>query len=88
MNERFIYLSNRMIDELNKIDLATQRAFNAWQDFHNSGNEFFLDSVALSLQGAYNGLEAIFDLIAREVDEVRPQGNNWHQVLLACSNSY
>lgn len=42
MNERFIYLSNRIIDELNKIDLATQRAFNAWQDFQNSGNEFFL----------------------------------------------
>ncbi|NEZ55504.1 hypothetical protein D0962_06705 [Leptolyngbyaceae cyanobacterium CCMR0082] len=44
MNERFIYLSNRIIDELNKIDLATQRAFSAWQDFQNSGNEFFLDS--------------------------------------------
>lgn len=82
MNERFIYLSNRVFDELTKIDLAIQRAFNAWQDFQTSGNEFFLDSVALSLQGAYNGLEVIFDLIAREVDEARPRGNNWHQVLL------
>ena len=37
----------------------------------------------MSLQSTYNGLETIFELIAREVDEKRPRGNNWHKLLLS-----
>jgi hypothetical protein len=62
--------------------LAVQRAQRGWHDFQSSGNDLFLDSVSLSLQGAYNGVEVVFELIARLVDRNRPKGENWHQLLL------
>jgi hypothetical protein len=36
----------------------------------------------LSLQGAYNSVEVVFELIAREIDGDKPIGENWHQLLL------
>jgi hypothetical protein len=82
VNKKYIRLSERILDELDKIDTCLLRAFRGWHDFKNSNNELFLDSVALSFQGIYNGLEIIFQLIVREVDEERPNGENWHQLLL------
>ena len=76
MSAQFLRLSTRILDELEKIDLAIQRAQRGWRDFQNSGNDLFLDSVSLSLQGAYNGVEVIFELIAREIDGVKPKGEN------------
>ena len=82
MNDPLIRLSERIFDEVAKITLAVQRAQRGWHDFQSSGNDLFLDSVSLSLQGAYNGVEVVFELIARLVDRNRPKGENWHQLLL------
>ena len=83
MNDPLIRLSERIFDEVAKITLAVQRAQRGWNDFQSSGNDLFLDSVSLSLQGAYNGVEVVFELIARLlVDRNRPKGENWHQLLL------
>ena len=82
MSDPFVRLSRRIMDEVEKITLAMKRVQRGWHDFQSSGNDLFLDGVSLSLQGAYNGVEVIFELIARLVDRNRPKGENWHQLLL------
>ena len=82
MTQSLHRLADRIEDELGKIDLCLQRLLKAWQSFQTSKNELFLDSVALNIQAAYNGLENIFLLIAKEVDGACPSDSNWHQVLL------
>ena len=64
MSDPFVRLSRRIVDEVEKIALAVKRAQPGWHDFQGSGNDLFLDSVSLSLQGAYNGVEVFFELIA------------------------
>jgi hypothetical protein len=43
-----------------------------------SGDEFYLDSVALNLHSFYTALERVFELIATTIDQEKPQGENWH----------
>lgn len=82
MTAQLARLAQRIFDELEKVNLAIQRAQRGWNDFQDSGNDLFLDSVALSLQSAYNGIEVILGLIARDVDRHQPKGDRWHQTLL------
>jgi len=41
-----------------------------------------LESVALNLHGFYSGVERLFELIARRVDQNLPSGDMWHRDLL------
>lgn len=41
-----------------------------------------MDGVALNLHSFYSGIERIFELIAANVDDMLPEGENWHQILL------
>jgi hypothetical protein len=82
VSDPLVRLSERISDEVVKINLAVQRAKRGWHDFQSSGNDLFLDSISLSLQGAYNGVEVIFELISRLVDRNQAKGENWHQLLL------
>lgn len=75
-------LSRRIIGELNSINAALERANKGWQKFQQSTDDLYVDSVALSFQSAYTGLERLFELIVREIDGNRPDGINWHQQLL------
>ncbi len=59
-----------------------ERAQEGWRRAQRSGDDLYLDSAALNLHGFYAGLERLFALIASVVDGTRPQGANWHQVLL------
>ncbi len=45
--------------------------------------EYFLAAAALDLHGFYAGIERLFELIARELDESVPGGRHWHRDLLA-----
>jgi predicted component of type VI protein secretion system len=47
-----------------------------------SGDDLYLDGVALNLHGFYAGLERLFQLIAATIDGDVPQGANWHTLLL------
>lgn len=47
-----------------------------------TGDDGYLDGVALNLHGFYAGVERIFEDIAREMDEGTPSGPDWHQSLL------
>ena len=59
-----------------------RRVEEGWQRAEHSGDDYYLDGVALNLHGFYNGLERLFERTATVVDGSLPQGENWHQVLL------
>ncbi|MEM9164314.1 MAG: hypothetical protein AAGC54_14755 [Cyanobacteria bacterium P01_F01_bin.4] len=75
-------ISRRIEEELGDINLAIRRALQAWEKFEQSDDELYVDSVALNIQGAYTGLERLFEQIAKDVDDSRPHDINWHQQLL------
>lgn len=43
---------------------------------------YFLDSAALNLHGVYNGIERLFEAIARDLDDSVPGGPTWLRDLL------
>lgn len=75
-------LAQRIIKEFQSINVALERAVLAWQKFEQTNDELYIDSAALNLQGAYNGVERLFVIIVRDIDGEQPVGNNWHQQLL------
>lgn len=82
MKKGYLVLASRIREELSEIEKAVDRALRAWDAAKLKGDDAYLDSVALNLHGFYTGLERIFELIATEVDQSKPQGENWHQELL------
>lgn len=82
MNERLTQLADRIRDDLAALSRVAERAGEGWTRAQRSGDDFYLDGVALNLHGFYGGLERIFELIATAVDGTRPKGENWHQALL------
>lgn len=82
MSERLLKLAERIRDELAELGWLVERAQEGWRRAQRSGDDFYLDSVALNLHGFYAGLERLFELIATVVDGTMPRGANWHQVLL------
>ena len=82
MSERLLRLAERIRDELADLDRLVGRAQEGWRRAQRSGDDFYLDGVALNLHSFYAGLERLFELIATTVDGTMPQGGNWHQMLL------
>jgi len=82
MNKKFLTLAGRIREEISEIKLIIDRTQGGWERARQSGDEFYLDSVALNLHSFYTALERIFELIAITIDQVKPQGENWHQELL------
>jgi hypothetical protein len=68
--------------ELSELEQVLTRVQEAWERMRLSGDDFYLDSVALNLHGFYSGIERIFEKLAETVDGSLPTGENWHQVLL------
>jgi len=66
------------------LDHLLQRALQGWTRSQTSTKEqgVYLDSVALNLHGFYSGLERLFELIARHIDQSTPSGEMWHRDLL------
>lgn len=75
-------LALRIRQELGELELVLARISEGWQRARRSGDDYYLDSVALNLHGFYSGLERIFTLIAETIDGSLPQGENWHLLLL------
>ena len=61
-----------------------QIRLKVWEDSKKSSDELevYMDSVTLNLHGIYSGIERIFELIARRVDQNMPAGDLWHRKLL------
>ncbi|MCK8824315.1 hypothetical protein [Fuchsiella alkaliacetigena] len=82
MNKRYLTLISRIEDELSDLEEVVERVEKAWQRVEKSNDDLYLDSVALNLHGFYAGLERVFELIATEIDESKPEGASWHRDLL------
>ncbi len=76
-------LSARILEELNEISTAAKRVKMAWGKAIDKNDDLYFDSVALNLHSFYSGIEKIFKLIAKEIDENIPDASNWHEELLA-----
>lgn len=81
-HKRYLTLAGRIRQELSELERLVERVRLGWQRVKKTGDDFYVDSVALNLHGIYSGLERIFEMIAVHVDQARPEGPNWHQELL------
>jgi len=79
--EELVY---RIRGEVSDLDRLVQKALRVWSRVQKPGNEqdIYLDSIALNLHGFYSGIERLFELIARHVDQRLPAGEMWHRDLL------
>ncbi len=82
MNKKFLILSSHIREEILEIQRSIQRAKKAWSLALDEEDSLYLDSVALNLHDFYNGLERILERIAENIDEIKPEGLNWHQEIL------
>ena len=66
------------------IERTVRLAPGAWEGARRfpDQQDHFLNSLALSLHSFYNGLERIFEIIARRLDPTFPSGERWHRDLL------
>jgi hypothetical protein len=79
-----IELRSRIEIEMCNIETTSQLIQSAWEcvnDFPDQQHHY-LSSTALNLHSFYNGLERIFEEIAKKIDPVFPSGERWHQNLL------
>jgi HepT-like protein len=82
MNAKLAHVANRIRSELAELEEVVRRVEEGWKRADRSGDDYYLDGVALNLHGLYSGLERIFEVIALNVDGRKPEGENWHQELL------
>lgn len=82
MNKRALALVSRMRDGLMELQMVVDRTLTAWKRAEQENEALYLDSVAFNLHSFYTGLEGIFGLIATNIDQDKPEGENWHQELL------
>ena len=82
MNKRYLTLVSRIEDEFADLERIVSRAQQGWKRAKVANDDLYLDSVALNLHGFYAALERIFELIAIEIDESKPEGASWHRDLL------
>lgn len=83
MKKKYLALISRIDEELTEINILVKKITTGWRMGKQSNDEtYYMDSVALNLHGFYSGIERIFELIAKEIDENVPEGNSWHQDLL------
>jgi hypothetical protein len=82
MTRKDLTLVSRINQELFELDLIVKRILKAWEKGVTENDDLYLDSVALNLHGFYFGLEKVFELIARNIDQSIPSGEAWHQELL------
>ncbi len=75
-------LAERIRDSVHELERVVERVRIGWERALGSGDDYYLDGVALNLHGFYSGLERIFELVATAVYGKKPEGEKWHQELL------
>jgi len=77
-------IAARISGEVSDLDAAVRKALRSWAAVGKGTAEqdVYLDSVALNLHSFYSGLERLFELIARTIDQKMPDGESWHRELL------
>ncbi|MBW1791008.1 MAG: antitoxin [Deltaproteobacteria bacterium] len=84
MNDIYEEIVDRIRGQVTDLEQLVQRVLMAWSHSKRSQDDegISLDSVALNLHGFYSGLERLFELISRHVDQSVPAGEIWHRDLL------
>jgi hypothetical protein len=84
MIARYRIVSERLRSELKDLALVVDRAEEAAEraQQHPDDERFYLTAAAFELHSFYTGLERLFELVAREIDERLPSGPAWHRELL------
>ncbi len=82
MTSRLTKIAIRIRSELNELEDVLLRIKEGWERAQRSGDDYYLDGVALNLHSLYSGLERLFELIAVNVDGIKPDKENWHRELL------
>jgi hypothetical protein len=75
-------LAGRLEQVLLDAKRVAERAGMLLGKARQSGDQCYLDGVALNLHGFYAAVESCFEDIARTVDGALPSGKNWNQELL------
>ncbi len=82
MSSNELAVATRIRAELTELERTVQRTERLFSKAQTSGDEDYLDGVALNLHGFYAGVERILEEIAREIDGSLPTGPEWHRNLL------
>ena len=75
-------LAGRIEKALADVERVVARAEMLAARARDTGDDGYLDGVALNLHGFYAGVERIFEDIARTLDGHVPTGGDWHGRLL------
>lgn len=75
-------LIGRLERTLDDLDVLAARAERQLDMARKTGDDAYLDAVALNVQGFYTGCEQAWEAVAVDVDGGLPQGANWHRELL------
>jgi hypothetical protein len=73
-------LCKRIEKEVSEIERIRDLAFRRWKKA--LVDEDYLGSVAFDLHSFYQGVERIFEAIAKSIDRAVPSGDTWHRSLL------
>lgn len=82
MNSSYAALIGRIQETLADLERVVNRTLFLMEKAQKTGDDGFLDGVALNLHGFYAGVERIFKDIAHTMDGSLPEGSDWHQNLL------
>lgn len=84
MTSPFEELSSRIRAETGNLQDIITKISHTWSALpvNQYDQDIYIDSIALRLHAVYTGLEKIFQLISRVIDEDTPVGRTWHRELL------
>jgi len=82
MNTDYAALAGRIRQWLLDLEHLVSRAELLLGKAQRSGDDGYLDGVALNLHGFYAGVERIFEDITRTLEKAMPGGPEWHRDLL------
>jgi len=82
VNGEYAALASRIREELLELKKVVDRSETLMTRAQDTGDDGYLDGVALNLHGFYAGIERVFESIAREVEGSVPLGADWHRDLL------
>jgi hypothetical protein len=80
VSEEFIAIAKRIRREISELDKIREHAMRRWQKV--SKDPDYLGSVGFDLQSFYQGVERVFQTIAKSIDRSVPSGEKWHKTLL------
>jgi hypothetical protein len=84
MKQRYQQLATRFQEEIEELERVVNRITYVWPQAERAttDQDIYVESVALNPHGFYLGLERLFELTAKHIDQNLPGGERWHHDLL------